>query len=39
MESEKEDSKMGGLETLGILALLIGIIGIVVLLKSRKKSH
>ncbi|WP_342347051.1 hypothetical protein [uncultured Nitrospira sp.] len=37
IEWEKEDSKMGGLETLGILALLIGIIGIVVLLKSRNK--
>lgn len=30
---------MGGLETLGILALLIGIIGIIVLVKSRKKSQ
>lgn len=30
---------MGGLEILGVLALLIGIIGIVVLLKSRKKSQ
>lgn len=38
MQSE-EDSKMGGLETLGILALVIGIIGIIVLLKSRKNSQ
>ena len=30
---------MGGLEILGVLALLIGIIGIVVLLKSRKNPN
>ena len=29
---------MGGLELLGFLAMIIGIIGIIVLLKSRKKS-
>jgi hypothetical protein len=29
---------MEGLELLGFLAILIGIIGLVVLLKSRKKS-
>lgn len=38
MQSE-EDNKMGGLETLGILALVIGIIGVIVLLKSRKNSQ
>ncbi len=30
---------MGGLEILGVLALLIGIIGIIVLLKSRKNPQ
>ncbi len=29
---------MGGLELLGFLALLIGVIGIIVLVKSRNKS-
>jgi hypothetical protein len=29
---------MGGLEILGFLAIAIGVIGIIVLLKSRKKS-
>ena len=29
---------MGGLEILGILALVIGVIGIVVLFAARKKS-
>ena len=29
---------MGGLEILGFLAIVIGVIGIIVLLKSRKKS-
>jgi len=29
---------MGGLELLGFLAMVIGIIGIIVLLKSRNKS-
>ncbi len=29
---------MGGLELLGLLAIVIGIIGLIVLLKSRKKS-
>lgn len=29
---------MGGLEFLGFLALVIGVIGIIVLVKSRKKS-
>jgi hypothetical protein len=29
---------MGGLELLGFLAIVIGIIGVIVLLKSRKKS-
>jgi hypothetical protein len=29
---------MGGLELLGLLAIVIGIIGVIVLLKSRKKS-
>jgi hypothetical protein len=29
---------MGGLELLGLLAIIIGVIGFIVLLKSRKKS-
>ncbi len=29
---------MGGLEILGFLALMIGVIGIIVLVKGRKKS-
>jgi hypothetical protein len=29
---------MGGLELLGFLAIIIGVIGLIVLLKSRKKS-
>ncbi|MDH5427384.1 MAG: hypothetical protein OEZ57_01440 [Nitrospirota bacterium] len=29
---------MGGLEILGFLAIAIGVIGLIVLLKSRKKS-
>jgi len=29
---------MGGLELLGLLAIVIGVIGLIVLLKSRKKS-
>ena len=29
---------MGGLELLGFLAILIGVIGIIVLVKSRNKS-
>lgn len=29
---------MGGLEILGSLGIIIGVIGIIVLLKSRKKS-
>jgi hypothetical protein len=29
---------MGGLELLGFLAIIIGVIGFIVLLKSRKKS-
>lgn len=29
---------MGGLELLGFLAIIIGLIGFIVLLKSRKKS-
>ena len=29
---------MGGLELLGFLAIVIGVIGFIVLLKSRKKS-
>lgn len=29
---------MGGLELLGFLAIVIGVIGLIVLLKSRKKS-
>lgn len=29
---------MGGLEFLGFLAILIGVIGIIVLVKSRNKS-
>jgi hypothetical protein len=29
---------MGGLELLGLLAIVIGIIGVIVLLKSRQKS-
>jgi len=29
---------MGGLELLGLLAIVIGIIGVIVLMKSRKKS-
>ncbi len=29
---------MGGLELLGFLAIAIGVIGVIVLLKSRKKS-
>ena len=29
---------MGGLEILGFLAIVIGVIGLIVLLKSRKKS-
>ena len=30
---------MGGLELLGFLAIVIGVIGLIVLLKSRKKSN
>jgi hypothetical protein len=30
---------MGGLEFLGFIALVIGVIGIIVLVKSRKKSN
>lgn len=30
---------MGGLELLGFLAIVIGIIGFIVLVKSRKKSN
>jgi hypothetical protein len=29
---------MGGMELLGFLAIIIGVIGFIVLLKSRKKS-
>jgi hypothetical protein len=29
---------MGGLELLGFLAIVIGVVGLIVLLKSRKKS-
>ncbi len=29
---------MGGLEILGLLAIVIGVIGLIVLLKDRKKS-
>jgi len=32
------DKNMGGLELLGFLAIVIGVIGLIVLLKSRKKS-
>jgi len=34
----QRDTCMGGLELLGFLALLIGVIGIIVLVKSRKNS-
>ena len=35
---EKRGAKMGGLEILGGLALIIGVIGVMVLLAGRKKS-
>jgi len=36
--AKEHGGKMGGLELLGFLAIVIGVIGIIVLLKSRKKS-
>jgi hypothetical protein len=38
MPQRQGDYNMGGLEILGLLAIVIGVIGLIVLLKDRKKS-
>jgi hypothetical protein len=36
--ADEECGMLGGLELLGILAVIVGLIGIVVLVKGRKKT-